>query len=125
MVKNKRRKKSSQGKYRTILFWFIASIMICFYLWGTVQIDFMLRQNDSLKQKKQILQNEIDDLHVQLNTLSSYQRIVTYAKKSGMVFLSVNHKKELPVDLKDVDTDLDAEEYGLRYAGFYLMDLGR
>ncbi len=125
MVKDKRGKKSSQRKYRTILFWSIVFIMICFYLWGTVQIDFMLRQNDSLKKKKQTLQNEIDDLYVQLNTLSSYQRIVTYAKKRGMIFLSVNHKKELPVDLENDNRELDEEEYGLQYAGFYLMDLGK
>ncbi len=118
-MKNKPRTKRSRGKYRMRLLWFIGFILLSFYLWGTVQIDFDLRQNETLKRKIELLQVETNDLRIQVNTLASYQRIVTLASEMGLVFLSANHKKELVVDWKDQEMYLDEEEAQIQYAGFF------
>ena len=112
---NRRGRKKSRVK----LLWFIGFVLVAVYLWGTVQIDFDLRQNDSLKQKKQNLQNEVNDLRIQVNALASYQRIVPLASEMGLVFLSANHKRELFVEWKDMDFDLDREAYRIQYAAFF------
>lgn len=116
---HKSKNRFSRKKQRVRLLWFIGLIMIAFYLWGTVQIDFDLRENDSLEQKKQNLQDEVNDLRIQVNRLASYQRIVPIASEMGLVFLSANHKRELLIDWKNMDSDLDTEEYRLQYAAFF------
>ena len=105
-MKNKPHPKRSRGKYRTRLLWFVGFILLSIYLWGTVQIDFDLRQNETLRQRIELLQTETNDLRIQVNTLASYQRIVTLASEMGLVFLSANHKKELIVDWKDQEQKL-------------------
>ena len=112
---NRRGRKKSRVK----LLWFIGFVLVVVYLWGTVQIDFDLRQNDSLKLKKQNLQNEVNDLRIQVNALASYQRIVTLASEMGLVFLSANHKRELFIEWTDMDSDLDVEEQKIQYASFF------
>lgn len=113
--KNRRTRKKSRVK----LLWFVGFALIAVYLWGTVQIDFDLRQNDSLNRQKQNLQNEVNDLRIQVNSLTSYQRIVPLASEMGLVFLSAKHKRELFVDGLDIDADLDIEAYRIQYAGFF------
>jgi len=71
--------------------------MLGFYLWGKVQIDFVLRDNDKLAYQKKILLQEIKDLQVQIEALQSYQRIVRLAKKQGLVFVSPMQRSVLTV----------------------------
>ena len=117
-MNSKQHSKRSRRKNRTRLLWFVGLIITVLYLWGTVQIDFDLRQNDSLKRERESLLNETNDLRMQVNTLASYQRIVTLASEMGLVFLPANHKKELSIDWVDQEMDPSTEEYGFQYAGF-------
>ncbi|MBN2029940.1 hypothetical protein JW824_06805 [bacterium] len=118
-MNSERHHKQSRKKVRMRLLWFIGFILISLYLWGTVQIDFDLRQNDNLKQEIESLQNETNDLRIQVNALASYQRIVALASERGLVFLSANHKKELAVDWMDQEISLEQEEAQIQYAGFF------
>ena len=118
-MNSERHHKQSRKKVRMRLFWFIGFILISLYLWGTVQIDFDLRQNDRLKQEIESLQIETNDLRIKVNALASYQRIVTLASERGLVFLSANHKKELIVDWANQEISLEQEEAQIQYAGFF------
>jgi cell division protein FtsL len=96
---------------------FIAFIIAAFYLWGKVQIDFVIRENDVLEQKKRELQRKVDDLRVQINRKKEYQRIVSLAKKHGMVFLSPENMAELPIDMSGLDIFLNQSGSKFQCAG--------
>ena len=106
-----------------VLIFVLGLTMLGFYLWGKVEIDFVLRENDGLKDRKFALQRERDDLRLQVDGMRSYQRIVRLAKEQGMVVLSSNRMAELTVDLTGVDTYLSGEASGLKYAGIGLFGM--
>ena len=108
-----------------ILFGFVAFVVVSFYLWGKVQVDFVLRESDRLGEKKQTLQREVADLQVQVNALKSYQRIVTHARNRGFVFVSASNLKELSVDMEGVNLYPRGMDADLQYAGFVPMGISR
>ncbi len=115
----------SRSKGRFILFGMVAFVLVAFYLWGKVQVDFVLRGNDRLEQKKRALQRELNDLRMQVNAMKSYQRITELAKKQGMVFVSANRLAELPVDLEGLDVSLNVQEYEFQVAGFHMIRVNK
>ncbi len=132
MAKKKRKKPLRQDtKQRTapsysggiVLFVFIVTIIISFYLWGKVQIDFVLRDNDRLKLDRQTLEREWNDLHIQVNALRRYDRIVEIAKQQGMVFVQKSNLDELSVDLEREKGNSKEKEISLRYAGIGFMGI--
>ena len=96
----------------------IAFVMLLFHLWGKVEIDLVLRENDQLEQKRVKLQREVDELKVQINTKKRYQRIVPLANKQGMRFLSAEDVTVLNVDLSGLGTIKYTVGKDLKYAGF-------
>jgi len=115
----------SRPKGGFILFGMVAFVLVAFYLWGKVQVDFVLRGNDRLEQKKRVLQRELNDLRVQVNAMKSYQRITELAKKQGMVFVSANRLAELSVDLDGLDVPINVQEYELQVAGFHMIRVNK
>ena len=101
-----------------LLMGFSFVVLIAFYLWGKVQIDFVLRENQRLNRKKRSVQRVVDDLRIQVDALKRYQRIVELAKEQGMVFLSASQLDELTVDLNDVEDYRRIKDADVRYAGF-------
>ena len=124
------RKRGKNRKYRKqraspsfyggmiLLMGFSFVALIAFYLWGKVQIDFVLRENQRLDRKKKSVQRVVDDLRIQVDALKHYQRIVELAKEQGMEFLSASQLDELTVDLNDVKDRRRIEDSDVRYAGF-------
>ena len=66
---------------------FLAFFLTVLYLWGSVQIDFVLRENDRLETSRRELDRVVNDLRIQVNGLKSYQRIVRLAHEQGLVIL--------------------------------------
>jgi|GEM_PF-996771 len=104
---------------------FLGFIITLLYLWGKVQIDFVLRENDRYEQKIRNLQRETDDLRIQINHLRSYARIVGLAEKRGMTFVSASDQEELPVDMKGIDAHSEKRTVTLQYAGVGIVGMER
>lgn len=122
---NKRKSASSSYGGGFVLLIFLGTIVTSFYLWGKVQIDFVLRENDQLNLKRQTVQRELDDLRAQVNALKRYERIVDLAKKRGMVPVTTSNLDQLSVDMKGLKTYSSEKELSLRYAGMGLMNTGQ
>ena len=118
-----RQRDSAVGGGGLLFFGFVAFVMVAFYLWGSVQIDFNMRENDRLENKRQTLQREVDDLYIQVNKFKSYQRVVELARKQGMVFLSASRLEKLVVDMDGIEYRAEGEEYKVNYAGIGLTGI--
>lgn len=94
--------------------------VVAIYLWGKVEIDFIMRENTRLESVRNALQLEVDDLRTQVIRLKSYERIVALAKQQGLDFVPASNLSELPVDLKGLSTTKSFQNPDLRYAGFAL-----
>ena len=114
----------SQGKRKRTqshhgFFLFIGFILLVFYLWGKVQIDFEYRKNQAFNEDKRKLEEEIKQLRVQIHSLESYQRITDWAIKQGMVFLSPHQIQKLPVDLDGIRNPVERDTEKVRYASLF------
>ncbi len=127
----KRRKSQIYRKQRTrlsfyggliLMMGFFSVALIVFYLWGKVQVDFVLRENQQLDRKKKSVERVVDDLRIQVDALKRYQRIVELAKEQGMEFLSASQLDELTVDLNNVEDHRRIEDSDVRYAGFVWLN---
>ena len=101
-----------------MLFFLSVLALTVLYLWGRVQIDFMIRDNDRLSRERLHLQHAVDDLRVEVSTKKGYQRIVTLAKEQGMVFVLASRIQELPVDLDGIGPIPEADDVKIQLAGF-------
>lgn len=119
-IENKKKGASAETRGGFTLLGIVGFVLIMFYFWGKVQIDFILRKNDQLRQEKQTFQRELDELRVHVNAMKSYQRIVSLAEERGMVFPSTSNLEYLPVDLTGIKSVLEKNEYELEYATFTL-----
>lgn len=117
-IENNKKGTAAEARGGFTLLGIVGFVLIMFYFWGKVQIDFILRNNDQLRQEKQTLQRELDELRVQVNTMKSYQRIVSLAEERGMVFPSTSNLEYLPVDLNGIRSVLEKNVYELEYAIF-------
>ena len=97
---------------------FLVLITFVVYLWGKVQIEFILRKNDLLIREKITLQRRVNALRIEVNQKRRYERIVEMAKKQGLDFVSASCLKELPVDLKGLESDSPHKLDQVQYAGF-------
>jgi hypothetical protein len=118
-------KSRSRSRYAGFLFFwgFWGFVVLVFYLWGRVEIDFIIRENDALLEKKSSLQRSVDDLRIQVDTLKGYHRVVEFVKKRGMVSISANKLSELPVDLDGIEFHPSLGEVEIKYAGFPLFPM--
>ena len=112
---------------RGLGFWTLAGLaVLLLYVWGRVQIDFVIQGNDRLREERNRLHAEVDDLVVQVSAMKSYQRIVDLAQKRGLVSLSPSQIAEVTVDLEGLDPLPVTDTDGLRYAGVSsLLDMAR
>ena len=90
---------------------------VCLHLWGMVQIDFALRENDRLTEKANQLRTDIDGFTVRLHQLRCYNRITALAKEQGLVFVPAGQRRDLAVDLEDVDRSQEPPHPGSAMAG--------
>lgn len=102
--KNPSRRRASGNPYRgRMAMLVVLAIVSGFgYLWGKVQIDFRLRDNEALRNQRDHLKREVVHLRLQISTKSRYQRIVKLAQEQGLVFISTSRLKNLEVDMPDI-----------------------
>jgi hypothetical protein len=125
MIPKPRSPSPHRGAYRALLTLILLFdiLIVLVHLWGRVQIDFTMRKNGRLLEKKRMLQAEVDDLSAQIDNMKSCQRIVNLAKEQGLVFVSANRLEDLPVDLNDIRRPDSRRETGVAYAGMAFFDL--
>jgi cell division protein FtsL len=123
LIRKQKPSSGRRGVYRGLLTLIILLdvAIVLAHLWGRVQINFIVRRNEQLEEKKRKLQAEIDDLSAQINNMKSYQRIVKLAKEQGLVFVSTDQLEDLPVDLKNIRRPDSREQSGVAYAGLVLF----
>ena len=102
---------------------FLAFFLTVLYLWGSVQIDFVLRENDRLETSRRELDRVVNDLRIQVNGLKSYQRIVRLAHEQGLVILPASRLTEISVDLRGASEAAEEESWGIQMAGFGIGDV--
>jgi len=123
--KKKNSRKSSQnrsGSSPFVLVGFLSLVILGFYLWGKVQIDFVLRDNDKLAYQKKILEQDIKDIQVQIEALRSYQRIVRLAKKQGLVFVSPTRRGVLTVQTDGSANSVQKQTSDVKCAGLASLE---
>ncbi len=120
------KRKSEPVVAHGLMFMTILGICVfAVYLWGKVEIDFMLRDNTKLESVCNSLQLDVDDLRTQVIRLKSYERIVALAKQQGLDFVPASNLSELSVDLDGLTAEGPAVRLDLRYAGFALTGVKR
>ena len=92
-------------------------LLLLFYVWGKVQVDFDLRDVEILRQTRETLQRQIEAVRVEIHTMKSYERIVPKAKALGLVFVPVDRQARLQVDLRGLPQKPSPTRTALRYAG--------
>jgi hypothetical protein len=101
-----RKSKSSADSraYRGILslIFSIEAIMILVHLWGRVQIDFAVRRNDQLSDRRRMLQAKLAERTVEIDALKSYQRVAAEARRLGLEPVSAERLQDLAVDLRNL-----------------------
>ena len=114
------RRKANDALFRLImtLIGFSSAVLVTLYLWGKVQVDFVLIENQRLNRQRQMLQQEVDDLQIQVNALMRYERIVELAKEQDMDFITAAQLQLLVVDVEDEDSETGKSHSPVRYAGF-------
>lgn len=124
--KHKKRKKQSRASGRkperqsSQAFWsfvaFLVFILLVIYLGGKVHIEYVLRETETLSQKKALLEKKAADLRIQVHALESYDRIVAKAREQGLVFVHHRDVTELPVDLEGIEHLQNPSESKLQLA---------
>jgi len=117
----KRKRKTSQKNAYVLLWLMIVSGLIVVYFYGTVHLTFVMQDNDALKIRRQVLQQQVDKLDVRISQLRSYQRIVQLAHQQGLVFLTATDIEDLPVDLDGIQQTESGDRPYLRIAGFFSL----
>jgi hypothetical protein len=76
--------------------------LVLIFLWGQVQINFILLKNDGLIEDKRRVEREVDELRLQIHALQSSQRIAQAAAKRGLGAVKAGQIEELSVDAKGI-----------------------
>lgn len=124
MKKRQKHKKSaaaSSSQAGFILWIFLVVIMLVFYLWGKVQIEFIMRQNDELSREKRMLQQKVSALRITVNRKRRYERIVKEARSLGLNFVAPNRLYELPVSTEELENDVYRKFDQIQYAGWTII----
>jgi len=105
-----------------VLWLFVVVIMLVFYLWGKVQLEFIMRQNDELSGEKRILQQKVNALRIKVNRKRRYERIVAKARSQGLNFIAPNRLYELRVSKEELENDVYRKFDKIQYAGWPIIN---
>jgi cell division protein FtsL len=96
-VNKKHKRRNSLRLIRLTIFFFLIIVLLIVHLIGKVNIDVVLIKNDELTVETQNLKKRIDELQVIINQKRAYKRIVSLARKQGLVFIPPTQIFELEV----------------------------
>jgi hypothetical protein len=115
----KSRSSADSRAYRGLLslIFSIEILMILVHLWGRVQIDFAVRRNDHLNDRKRMLQAKLAERTVEIDALKSYQRVSAEARRLGLEPVSAERLQDLAVDLEDLRAPRPRSGPAAVYAG--------
>jgi hypothetical protein len=85
-------------------------ILFLVFLWGQVQINFILLKNDELIEERKRVGKEVDELCSEIHTLRSSQRIAQLAGRRGLEAASADQVLDLPVDAKGIRIESRSDE---------------
>jgi 16S rRNA (cytosine1402-N4)-methyltransferase len=105
------------------LIFFIEIIMILVHLGGRVQIDFAVRRNDHLRDRRRMLQAKLAEWTVEIDAMKSYQHIAAEARRQGLEPVSAERLQDLAVDLEDLRPPRSRSGPVAVYAGMIPFDM--
>jgi hypothetical protein len=97
--------------------------MILVHLWGRVQIDFAVRGNDQLRDRRRMLQAKLAERSVEIDAMKSYQRIAAEARRQGLEPVSAERLQDLAVDLRNLRPPRSRSGPVAVYAGMLPFDM--
>lgn len=77
-------------------------VLTLIFLWGQVQINFIMLRNDELIEERKKIGKEVDELCSEIHTLRSQQRIAQLARRRGLETASGFQVQDLPVDARGI-----------------------
>jgi hypothetical protein len=80
------------------------------FLWGQVQMNFIMLKNDDLIEERKRISREVDELCSEIHTLRSAQRIAQLAARRGLEAASAAQVQELPVDASGIRIENRSDE---------------
>ena len=122
MAKRKR-KKQNKGRWFALIFFHI--LVLGLYLWGKIEIGFMIREINQLETDKNHLEREIYHLKLRIDQKKQYNRIVPLAKKQKLLFISTNDVSKLVVDYSGLSVPFQNYMIDFRMAGIHLINFNK
>lgn len=120
MAKHKRKKRK---KSRWIILVFSHLIVLGLYLWGKIEIDFIIREINQLETDKNQLEREIYHLKLRIDQKKQYNRIVPLAKKQNLFFISTGNVSKLFVDYRGLKESTQNGRMEFRIAGLHSIKI--
>lgn len=101
----------------------IASFLLTvFFLGGRVEIGLMIRENDLLRNKNAVLQQDLDKIGAEINRMKSYPRIKSIAQNIALKPLSPGQVENLEVDLEGI-YNMKWKRDAFQYAGIFFFKI--
>jgi hypothetical protein len=99
------------------LVFILGFILLIFFLWGRVHIDFAVQELQDLDLERESMIHNIEELQASVDALHQFQRISALALQQGLTFVDHSKRYRLPVDFSGLEA-VYIPESGLQVAGF-------
>lgn len=109
-----RKRRSSSFRMLVLMLFFF--VLLGFYMWGSVQINLVILENDNLLSEKEIIMQQVNELRMQMNRMKSYQRIAPLARNMGLLPVPAVMLDEIAVDFEEQHKE--KKKSRVQYAGF-------
>ena len=110
---SKKRKKGSGIPGLVLL---LGLILLIFFLWGRVHIDFAVQELQDLEFERESMIRDIEELQASVDALHQFQRISALALQQGLTFVNHSKRYRLPVDFSGLEA-IYVPESGIQVAG--------
>jgi len=113
MARKKQKTRASFGLFAFVMFFMV---LLSLYMWGSVQINLIIVENDSLAAERDLITQQVNDLRMQVNQKRSYQHIAPLARKMGLIPVPAVMIDEIAVDTEAPKVP-EPRRAGVQYAG--------
>ena len=85
------------------LIFILGLVLLIFFLWGRVHIDFAVQELQNLDVERESMIRDIEELQASVDALRQFQRISSLAIRQGLTFADHSNRVQLPVDFSGLD----------------------
>ena len=79
------------------LIFMLGLILLIFFLWGRVHIDFAVQELQNLEVERESMIRDIEELQASVDAMRQFQRISDLAIQQGLTFVDHSKRVQLPV----------------------------